>query len=90
MLWFTYATGFKGGGWQFATYFKELVDQGFDPEELEMYEIGYKGSFLNDSLRLSATGYTYDWTNKQLIKVSVVQGLPIGLTRNAGAQPLTV
>ena len=34
-----------------------------------------KGSFLNDSLRLSATGYTYDWTNKQLIKVSVVQGL---------------
>ena len=88
MLWFTYATGFKGGGWQFATYFKELVDQGFDPEELEMYEIGYKGSFLNDSLRLSATGYTYDWTNKQLIKVSVVQGLPIGLTRNAGASTI--
>ena len=88
MLWFTYATGFKGGGWQFATYFKELVDQGFDPEELEMYEIGYKGSFLNDSLRLSATGYTYDWTNKQVIKVSVVQGLPIGITRNAGASTI--
>ena len=88
MLWFTYATGFKGGGWQFATYFEELVNDGFDPEELEMYEIGYKGSFLNDSLRLSATGYTYDWTNKQLIKVSVVQGLPIGLTRNAGASTI--
>ena len=88
MLWFTYATGFKGGGWQFATYFRELVDQGFDPEELEMYEIGYKGSFLNDSLRLSATGYTYDWTNKQVIKVSVVQGLPIGITRNAGASTI--
>ncbi len=88
MLWFTYATGFKGGGWQFATYFEELVNQGFDPEELEMYEVGYKGSFLNDSLRLSATAYTYDWTNKQLIKVSVVQGLPIGLTRNAGASTI--
>ena len=84
MLWYTFATGFKGGGWQFATYFQELVQQGFDPEELEMHEIGYKGSFLNDSLSLSAVAYTYDWTNKQVIKVAVVQGLPLGLTRNAG------
>mgnify|MGYP005723773989 FL=1 len=84
MLWYTFATGFKGGGWQFATYFQELVQQGFDPEELEMNEIGYKGSFLNDSLSLSAVAYTYDWTNKQVIKVAVVQGLPLGLTRNAG------
>ncbi|GIS23263.1 MAG: hypothetical protein CM15mP123_11650 [Gammaproteobacteria bacterium] len=49
-----------------------------------MNEIGYKGSFLNDSLNLSAVGYTYDWTNKQVIKVAVIQGLPLGLTRNAG------
>ena len=84
MLWYTFATGFKGGGWQFATYFQELVQQGFDPEELEMNEIGYKGSFLKDSLSLSAVAYTYDWTNKQVIKVAVVQGLPLGLTRNAG------
>ena len=84
MVWYTYSTGFKGGGWQFATYFQELVQQGFDPEELEMNEVGYKGSFLNDSLNLSAVAYTYDWTNKQVIKVAVVQGLPLGLTRNAG------
>ena len=57
MLWYTFATGFKGGGWQFATYFQELVQQGFDPEELEMHEIGYKGSFLNDSLSLSAVAH---------------------------------
>ena len=88
MTWFTYATGFKSGGWQFATYFKELVDQGFDPEELEMYEVGYKGAFLNNSLNLSAVAYTYDWTDKQLIKVAVVQGLPLGLTRNAGASTI--
>ena len=74
MLWYTFATGFKGGGWQFATYFKELVEQGFDPEELEMNVIGYKGTFLNDSLSLSAVAYSYDWTNKQVIKVAVVQG----------------
>ena len=40
MVWYTFATGFKGGGWQFATYFKELVEQGFDPEELEMNVTG--------------------------------------------------
>ncbi len=84
MVWYTYSTGFKAGGWQFANYFRELVEQGFDPEELEMNEIGYKGSFLNGSLNLSAVAYNYDWTDKQTIKVSVVNGLPIGLTRNAG------
>ena len=88
MLWFTVASGYKGGGWQFANYFKDLVEQGFDPEELEMYEIGYKGSFLNDSLRLSAAAYTYDWTDKQLIKVKVVQGLPLGIKQNAGASTI--
>ena len=88
MLWFTVATGYKGGGWQFANYFKDLVEQGFDPEELEMYEIGYKGSFLADSLRLSAAAYTYDWTDKQLIKVKVVKGLPLGIKQNAGASTI--
>ena len=88
MLWFTVATGYKGGGWQFANYFRDLVEQGFDPEELEMYEIGYKGSFLNDSLRFSAAAYTYDWTDKQLIKVKVVQGLPLGIKQNAGASTI--
>ena len=88
MLWYTYATGFKSGGWQFANYFKELVEQGFDPEELEMNEIGYKGSFLDDSLSVSAVAYTYDWTDKQVIKVSVVQGLPVGITQNAGSSKI--
>ena len=88
MLWYTYATGFKSGGWQFANYFKELVEQGFDPEELEMNEIGYKGSFLNDSLSVSAVAYAYDWTDKQVIKVSVVQGLPVGITQNAGSSKI--
>ena len=88
MLWFTVATGYKGGGWQFANYFRDLVEQGFDPEELEMYEIGYKGSFLDDSLRLSAAAYTYDWTDKQLIKVKVVQGLPLGIKQNAGSSTI--
>ena len=88
MLWFTVATGYKGGGWQFANYFRDLVEQGFDPEELEMYEIGYKGSFINDTLRLSAAAYTYDWTDKQLIKVKVVQGLPLGIKQNAGSSTI--
>ena len=88
MVWFTVATGYKGGGWQFANYFRDLVEQGFDPEELEMYEIGYKGSFLDDSLRLSAAAYTYDWTDKQLIKVKVVQGLPLGIKQNAGSSTI--
>ena len=83
LLWYTYATGFKAGGWQFANYFEQTARQGFDPEELIMNEIGYKGSFLNNSLSLSAVAYAYEWSDKQVIKVSVIQGLPVGLTRNA-------
>ena len=88
MLWYTFATGYKGGGWQFANYFRDLVEQGFDPEELEMNEIGYKGSFLNNSLRLSLAAYSYDWKDKQLIKVKVVNGLPLGIKQNAGASTI--
>ncbi len=83
MVWYTYATGFKAGGWQFANYFEPTAREGFNPEELVMHEIGYKGSFLNDSISLSAVAYNYDWSDKQVIKVSVIQGLPVGLTRNA-------
>ncbi len=83
LLWYTYATGFKAGGWQFANYFEQTARQGFDPEELIMNEIGYKGSFLNNSLSLSAVAYAYEWSDKQVIKVSVINGLPVGLTRNA-------
>ncbi len=88
MVWYTFSTGFKAGGWQFANYFEETARQGFDPEELEMHEIGYKGSFLNDSLSLSAVAYGYDWSDKQVIKVSVIQGLPVGLTRNAASSSI--
>ena len=83
MVWYTYATGFKAGGWQFANYFESTAKEGFDPEELEMHEVGFKGSFLDDSLSLSAVAYNYAWSDKQVIKVSVIQGLPVGLTRNA-------
>ena len=73
LLWYTYATGFKAGGWQFANYFEQTARQGFDPEELIMNEIGYKGSFLNNSLSLSAVAYAYEWSDKQVIKVSVIR-----------------
>ena len=83
LVWYTYATGFKAGGWQFANYFEDTAREGFNPEELEMHEIGFKGAFLNDSLSLSAVAYNYGWSDKQVIKVSVIQDLPVGLTRNA-------
>ena len=40
-------------------------------------------AFLNDSVSLSAVAYNYGWSDKQVIKVSVIQDLPVGLTRNA-------
>ena len=57
----------------------KTLQERFNPEELEMHEIGFKGAFLNDSLSLSAV-LPLGWSDKQVIKVSVIQDLPVGLT----------
>ena len=40
------------------------------------------------TLFVYAAAYTYDWTDKQLIKVKVVQGLPLGIKQNAGSSTI--
>ncbi len=57
----SYAKGFKSGGYGFP-YTGEAVD----PEELTMYELGFKGDWLNRSLRFNSALYFYDYKNIQV------------------------
>lgn len=69
-----YKEGFKSGGIDnsalpTATLSPPDGDFGFlvyESEEAEGFEVGMKGNFLNDSLRLNATIFTYEYTDLQV------------------------
>ncbi|WP_417591463.1 TonB-dependent receptor [Parasphingorhabdus sp.] len=64
----------------------------FDPEEVDSYEIGYKGSLLDGSLNLAIAGFYTDYKNVQIpgSVACVVGGLPsfCGVINNAGKATL--
>jgi len=66
MVFLSIADGFKGG-----SYDNRALATGDDPiapEYLTAYEIGYKGTFANDTLQFTAAYYFYDWEDLQLFE----------------------
>ena len=63
LYYFTYAAGFKSGGYEYPML---PTSEAIDPETLDMYELGVKADLANDSLRLAASFYYYDYTDLQL------------------------
>ncbi|RZJ40309.1 MAG: TonB-dependent receptor, partial [Brevundimonas sp.] len=57
-----YSTGYRAGG----ASSRSLTYRSFDPEEVEAYEIGLKGDFLDNRLRLNAAVYAMDRTDSQI------------------------
>jgi iron complex outermembrane recepter protein len=81
MLYLSYAQGFKGGGFDprgNATIapdtdrngirsYQEIYDFFlFDPETVDSYEIGYRGTFAGGLGRLALTGFYGDYTDVQI------------------------
>ena len=65
MLYASYATGYKSGGFD-GQSFTSLVAGSFDPEEMTSYEIGIKGDFFEDSLRVEAALFHHELDGRQL------------------------
>jgi iron complex outermembrane receptor protein len=64
LLLYTSATrGFKSGGFNFSSI---NVAQGFDPEMLWSYEIGFKSEFADRRVRLNGSAFYYDYTDLQV------------------------
>lgn len=68
LLYGSYSRGFKSG------VYNTLVVTGsapepVDPEELDAYEVGFKGDFLDRSLRVNAAAFYYDFKNLQLQQI---------------------
>jgi iron complex outermembrane recepter protein len=72
--------GYKTGG--FNVVFEAEEDRSFDPEFSWNYEVGFKGSFLQNRASLQASAFFIDWQNQQ-----IYQMLPSGqgsMLKNAG------
>ena len=81
LLYFTYADGFKSGGFNFRYVVPRAMPLAFDPETLESYEIGVKWQSPDDRLRINAAGFVSEYDNVQ-VQLFETGGGP--LTQNAG------
>lgn len=59
----TISKGYKAGGFVFDL---EAVSSTYRPERAWSYEVGYKGSFFNNRLRLNASLFWLDWRDLQI------------------------
>ena len=64
MAYASVATGYRSGGFDGQT-FRSLVVDPFDPEETINYELGLKGDFFENTLRVEAAVFYMELDNKQ-------------------------
>lgn len=71
MTYFSASTGFRSGGFNNEMDLKHgpQANYGilpFDPEEVDAYELGLRSDLAGGLMRLNATVYWQEWTNRQL------------------------
>ena len=81
LFYFTYADGYKSGGFNYRYVVPRLEPLAFDPETLESYEVGLKWQGLDDRLRINAAGFVSEYSDVQ-IQLFETGGGP--LTQNGG------
>ncbi|MEM7484795.1 MAG: TonB-dependent receptor [Bacteroidota bacterium] len=64
----SYTRGFRAGGIN-AQRLADGLDQTFDPEYSNNFEIGYKANSISNRFRLSATAFYIDWTDIQFFNL---------------------
>ena len=84
MTYYTYSTGFKSGGFQFAKFNALEASQTFEPENVKTHEIGLKSTWFDQRLRTNINYFVYDYTDMQVPKTTTgASGAPAITTLNA-------
>ncbi|WP_285764835.1 TonB-dependent receptor [Biformimicrobium ophioploci] len=86
MTYASVSTGFKAGGFN-SLNFGPGVDQSFDQENVTNYEAGIKSSLFDNSVRLNASVYFYEYENLQTLDL-VGTPIPSYNLRNGDAEGL--
>ena len=87
MLYGSVTKGYKSGGFNFNISNPTLPDgsqRAFGPEKIWAYEVGAKGEYLNNTLRLNAAAFYYDYSDLQ-VQSFIVPGV-IDITNAADAE----
>ena len=91
LIYASYNEGYKAGGVQFTAINQTLAEAVFDPEELAAFELGLKSDLLENTLRLNASVFYYDYEGLQVQRVDVALsgGIPAAVTQNAAESEVT-
>ena len=80
----TYSEGFRLGGSNLVRV-SSVLPRSYDPDKLKNYEIGFKSSWLDDSLRFNSVLYRMDWEDMQ-IQVNDPDTFSLGVVNFSQAQ----
>ncbi len=75
----SYSKGFKSGGFNDLS----VINPPFDPEYVKSYEIGAKTEWLDNTLRLNASAFYYDYSDLQVSVFASLGNITTTFTTNA-------
>jgi len=75
----SYSEGFKSGGFNDLS----VINPPFDPEFVKSYEIGAKTEWLDNTLRLNASAFYYDYSDLQVSVFANLGNITTTFTTNA-------
>lgn len=80
-----YSKGWKAGGFNGESGDAFTFQEGYDPEEVDAYEVGLKSRWLENTLQFNAAAFYNDGSDLQLSVFTPSNGAPISAVRNAGS-----
>jgi iron complex outermembrane receptor protein len=83
----TISTGYKSGGFAGSQGVAVAATNPVDPEDVVNFELGFKGDFANNTLRINASVFFMDYTDLQVVRFGPVPGSAFGTfqTTNVGS-----
>ena len=86
MVYANYSKGYRAGAFNSGIYYEARpLDSSYAaPEYIDAYEIGFKADLLDNSLRINAAAFMYEYTDQQFINVVGISNF----LENAGASEI--
>jgi len=87
----TISTGYKSGGFAGSQGVASAATNPVNPEDVINYELGFKGDFADNTLRINASIFYMDYTDLQVVRFGPVPGSEFGTfqTTNVGSADIS-
>ena len=88
LLFTSFSTGFKSGGYNGSLIFAPESLAPFDAETLQSIEVGFKSELFENRVRLNVTGFYYEYDDQQVFTFRSAGGLPVQVLDNAASSEI--